>query len=168
MNQGSFLILAAGAQSVFTCIVPLLSRWISLWYGQASLRRPFTQAIISMVSGQSGPALYPLAEQTLTMVISSDGSVNHSFGSENNSMFPVIPARSNNMGAAAAVPVSPGLPSPSALPAQTAITYPGVVPTAQASRKPKLVPVFHAIVPDEEKNCHPDSPSGLLTFLRAS
>ena len=68
------------------------------------------------------------------------------------------------MGAAAEVPVSPGLPSPSALPVHTPATYPGVVPTAQPSRNPKLVPVFQARFGDDAKYCHPVSLSGLLTF----
>ena len=38
------------------------------------------------------------------------------------------------------------------------------MPIAQASRNPKLVPVFQAIGAEDEKNCQPDSPSGLLTF----
>ena len=72
------------------------------------------------------------------------------------------------MGAAAEIPVNPGLPSPSAFPAHTPITYSGVVPTAQASLNPKLVPVFQASSGAEAKYCHPVSVSGRFTFRSAS
>src|SRR5664280_1596447 len=119
------------------------------------------QAVTSSVSGQSGPARQPLREHVFIIVSSSSGRTNHFTG-------PITLTRSKSMGAAAVTPVSPGLPSPSALPAHTPMTYSGVVPTAQASRKPKLVPVFQARLGDDEKYCHPSSPSGLLTLRSAS
>src|SRR6185295_3414189 len=71
-------------------------------------------------------------------------------------------------GAAASVPVRPGLPSPSAFPTQTPTAYSALTPTDHASRKPKLVPVFQAMGLELLKCCQPVSSPGRYKSFKTS